>query len=257
MPSEWPPVTRPAYGRPPTGAGDQPSHTAEITVSSLNLHAGLDIDGVPFDVAAACGELAGDFIALQEAWHVDDRSDPLVRVAASRGARLLRADLLSAPDPRGVGIDADGVPGAWGLAVLTTLPVLDYAVADLGQARGDLMIRAAQIVTVEMAGGQALRIANTHLTHRLTSPVQLMRLVLLLARDPVPTVIVGDLNMPAPMTALAANYSPGVAGKTFPSNRPFIQLDHLLARDVRIRCGAVLPPLGSDHLPISARLRLR
>ncbi len=85
----------------------------------------------------------------------------------------------------------------------------------------------------------------------------MLRLVRHLATDDIPTVIVGDLNMPAPLTGLAAGYAPAVSGRTFPAHRPLLQLDHILTSRRVARCGGeVLPPAGSDHLGVRARLRL-
>ena len=87
--------------------------------------------------------------------------------------------------------------------------------------------------------------------------MQLVRLTRLLAASTVPTVIAGDLNMPGPVTGLAVGYTPAVNGRTFPAESPLLQLDHILtSRGVRARDGQVLPPAGSDHLPIRARLRV-
>jgi len=111
---------------------------------------------------------------------------------------------------------------------------------------------------VDIPGGGSLRVANTHLTHLIASPVQLVRLVRYLAAADVPTVITGDLNMPLPLTGVAAGYAPAVIGRTYSAARPVVQLDHILADRRVIRCGGeVLPPAGSDHLPVRARVRLR
>jgi endonuclease/exonuclease/phosphatase family metal-dependent hydrolase len=87
------------------------------------------------------------------------------------------------------------------------------------------------------------------------SPVQLVRLVRRLVTDDVPTVIAGDLNMPMAFTGLAAGYAPAVFGRTYPAHCPLVQLDHVLASRRVARCGGeVLPPAGSDHLPVRAAL---
>jgi endonuclease/exonuclease/phosphatase family metal-dependent hydrolase len=101
-------------------------------------------------------------------------------------------------------------------------------------------------------------VVNTHLTHRFSSPVQLALLVRRLATgSAVPTVIVGDLNMPRPATVAARGYRPVVRGRTFPADRPLVQLDHMLLRGSVTALGAeVAEPLGSDHLPIRAQLSL-
>ena len=188
-------------------------------LASLNTHGGRGADGRPYDLEAACRQLKADIIVLQEVWR----------------AR-----------------------GRWGLAMLTTAPVLGFDVTDLGRIPGDLVPREAQLVTIGLPRRGSLRIVNTHLTYRLLSPVQLLRLVRRLAVDDLPTVIARDLNMPLPVTGLAAGYAPAVSGRTYPAHRPLLQLDHILASRRVARCGGeVLPPVGSDHLPVRARLRLK
>jgi endonuclease/exonuclease/phosphatase family metal-dependent hydrolase len=230
---------------------------AEMILASLNTHCGRGADGRPYDLEAACRQLKADIIVLQEVWRARGGPDPVADIAAALGVELLRADLMDDTDLRSFGISDETARGLWGLATLTTVPVTGYEVVDLGSIAGDRAPRAAQLITMELPGGGPLRIVNTHLTYRLLSPVQLLRLVRRLATDDIPTVIAGDLNMPAPLTGLAAGYAPAVSGRTFPAHRPLLQLDHILASRRVARCGGeVLPPAGSDHLPVRARLRL-
>ena len=229
----------------------------EVILASLNTHGGRGADGRPYDLEAACRQFKADIIVLQEVWRPHGGPDLVADIAAALGTELLRADLLDDTDLRSVGIADETARGRWGLATLTTLPVTGYEVLDLGRIAGDATPRAAQLITMELPGRGPLRIANTHMTYRLLSPVQLLRLVRHLAADDIPTVIAGDLNMPAPLTGLAAGYAPAVNGRTFPAHRPLLQLDHILAsRRVARRGGEVLAPAGSDHLPVRARLRL-
>ena len=233
------------------------SSDQEVTIASLNTHGGRGADGRPYDLETACRQLKADIIVLQEVGSPHGGPDPVADIAAALGTELLRADLVDDADLRSFGISGETARGRWGLATLTTVPVTGYEVADLGRIAGDPTPRAAQLITMELPSRGPLRIANTHLTHRLLSPVQLLRLVRRLAADDIPTVIVGDLNMPAPLTGLAAGYAPAVSGRTFPAHRPLLQLDHILtSRQVARRGGEVLPRAGSDHLPVRARLRL-
>jgi endonuclease/exonuclease/phosphatase family metal-dependent hydrolase len=141
------------------------------------------------------------------------------------------------------------------MAVLTTLPVARYEVVALGQMPGDATPRSAQIIRLTLPGGGPLRMACTHLTHRMVSPLQLGRLMGHLAGDRAPTVIVGDLNMPRQVARLAPGYTAVVRGRTWPAELPVVQIDHVLAGPgIGILGGAVLPPGGSDHLPIRARI---
>ena len=230
----------------------------ETILASLNTHGGRGADGRPYDLEAACRQFKADIIVLQEVWRPHSGPDPVADIAAALGAEMLRENLVDDTSLRSFGIADEPGRGQWGLATLTTVPVTGYEVVDLGRIAGDATPRAAQLVTVELPGRGPLRIANTHLTYRLLSPVQLLRLVRRLDAGDIPTVIAGDLNMPAPLTGLAAGYAQAVSGRTFPAHRPLLQLDHILASRQVARCGGeVLPPAGSDHLPVRARLRLR
>ena len=234
------------------------SSDQEVILASLNTHGGRGADGRPYDLEAACRQFKADIIVLQEVWRPRSGPDSVADIAAALGTEMLGADLVDDTSLRSFGIADEPGRGRWGLATLTTVPVTGYDVVDLGRIAGDATPRAAQLVTVELPGCGPLRIANTHLTYRLLSPVQLLRLVRRLDADDIPTVIAGDLNMPAPLTGLAAGYAPAVSGRTFPAHRPLLQLDHILASRQVARCGGeVLPPAGSDHLPVRARLRLR
>jgi endonuclease/exonuclease/phosphatase family metal-dependent hydrolase len=236
------------------------NHDEPITLASLNLHGGMTARGDPFDVAEACHRLKADVITLQEAWRPDAQPDLVTTVAAELGAQVRHRGLARNTNRALLGVGTDTGSGTWGLAVLSQLPVTGYQEIELGRAPGDRISRAAQVVTLSTPGGTALRVVNTHLTHRFTSPVQLMlltrRLAAGLAGGPeVATVIVGDLNMPRPGTLAAPRYRATVRGRTYPAGRPWIQLDHLLVcGPVRVSGAEVGDPVGSDHLPIRAEL---
>jgi endonuclease/exonuclease/phosphatase family metal-dependent hydrolase len=232
------------------------NHDEPITLASLNLHGGMTARGEPFDVAGACHRLKADVITLQEAWRPDAQPDLVTTVAAELGAQVRHRGLARNTNRALLGVGTDTGSGTWGLAVLSQLPVTGYQEIELGRAPGDRISRAAQVVTLSTPGGAALRVVNTHLTHRFTSPVQLMLLTRRLAGGPeVATIIVGDLNMPRPGTLAAPRYRATVRGRTYPAGRPWIQLDHLLVcGPVRVSGAEVADPVGSDHLPIRAEL---
>ncbi len=228
-----------------------------ITLASLNLHGGVTSQGEPFDVAEACHRLKADVITLQEAWRPEEEPDVVTTVAAALGAEVRHRGLARSTSRARLGVGTDQGAGTWGLAALSMLPVIGYQEIELGRAPGDRIGRAAQVLTLATPGGAALRVVNTHLTHRYSSPVQLALLVRRLAGTSLPTVLAGVLNMPRPATLVARGYRSVVRGRSFPAGRPLIQLDHMLL------CGAVsasetqvLEPVGSDHLPIRARLSL-
>ena len=235
------------------------NHDEPITLASLNLHGGLTARGVPFDVAEACHRLKADVITLQEAWRPAAQPDEVTAVAAALGAQVRHRGLARNTNRARLGVGTDTGSGSWGLAVLSLLPITGYQEIELGHAPGDRISRAAQVITLTMPGGAALRVVNTHLTHRFTSPVQLALLTRRLVAGPqLPTVIVGDLNMPRVLTRAAAGYRATVRGRTYPAGRPWIQLDQLLIRGpVRVSGAEVADPVGSDHLPIRAQLSVR
>jgi endonuclease/exonuclease/phosphatase family metal-dependent hydrolase len=229
----------------------------ELIIASLNTHGGRGADGRPYDLEAACRGLKADVIALQEVWHPRSEPGRIDEIAAALGAEAIHAYLHADTDLRSMSISGETGRGRWGITLLSTVPVVHSELADLGRTPGDVTPRVAQLVTLQTPGGGRIRIANTHLTYLLASPVQLIRLLRHLATGRVPTVITGDLNMPLPVTGLAAGYAPAVTGRTYPAHRPLLQLDHILASRGLARCGGeVLPPAGSDHLPVRARLRL-
>jgi endonuclease/exonuclease/phosphatase family metal-dependent hydrolase len=228
-----------------------------MILASMNLHGGRRADGTPFDVITACRQLEADIIVLQEAWWPAGQPDAAAEAAQALGARVIRAELRTGTDLHTLRIAPDDRHGRMGLAVITALPVTGYEVTDLGRTPGDLVSRAAQLVTVTTPTRASLRVVNTHLTNLLLSPVQLVRLTRRLAAETVPTVIAGDLNMPGPVSGLAVGYSPAVRGPTYPAHRPLLQLDQMLtSHAVRAEKGEVLSPAGSDHLPIRACLRV-
>ena len=234
---------------------------AALTIGSLNLHCGLSAAGWPFDVPAALASLDADVVAVQEAWWAagGTDTDDVAAAADKLGAELIRVPLADATSLGDLGIAPNPDRGSWGIAVLSRLPVTSREAIDLGQAPGDSNSRWALICTIEAPGGWPLRLVCTHLTHRFTSPVQLYRLTQHLARgdDHLPTVIVGDLNMPRLATWIAAGYAPTVRGRTYPADRPVIQLDHVLVTpQLAVDGAAVCRPVGSDHLPVRARVRL-
>ena len=181
----------------------------------------------------------------------------MAAAAKALGAQLFRVPLLSAAAWSALGIPGESGPGSLAMAVLSRLPVTGYEVADLGQMRGDVVRRSAQILCLELPDRFVLRLAGTHLTHRLASPLQLQRLIRRLNAEPRPTVIAGDLNMPSLFARTARGYSPAVHGRTWPAQLPVVQLDHILTSSgIEQVSGGVLTAAGSDHLPVRAEIRL-
>jgi endonuclease/exonuclease/phosphatase family metal-dependent hydrolase len=235
---------------------------SEVTLASMNLHCGIDPAGKPYDVEAVVAGLDAQLIALQEVWRPESGSDPVAAAARALGAEVYRLDLSPLTRLTSLSIPADIGPGRSGLTVLSALPVTGYETISFDRVRGDAVARRAQILTIKLPAGRELRLAATHLTHRGLSPVQLWQLIrrldaARLGGTAIPTVIAGDLNMPRQVARLAPGYVPAVRGRTWPAELPVAQIDHMLvSRDIEPADGTVMPPAGSDHRAIRARLRL-
>src|SRR6266576_690254 len=118
--------------------------STETILASLNTHGGRGADGRPYDLEAACRQLKADIIVLQEVWRPRGEPNPVGEIAVALGAKPLWTDLIRDVDLDSVGIADEPARGRWGLATLTTAPVLGFEVTDLGRIPGDLTPRAAQ-----------------------------------------------------------------------------------------------------------------
>jgi endonuclease/exonuclease/phosphatase family metal-dependent hydrolase len=240
------------------GGGSTGSSTASryaltidaLTVASFNMHGGLDAQGEPYDVPTAIGGLDAAVICLQEDRGPAGAADPVAAVGRALGVSMHRAQ-LGTPESRSQADSADRLC----ISILTALPVLSYEVIALGSGPGDSLPRVAQVVLLQLPAGRLLRLVNCHLTFSVASPLQLRRLWRPLRCDPVPTVIAGDLNMPALVARRFGGLTELVRGPTFPAHQPVLQLDHVLVSGgIQAGPGTVLPAAGSDHLPVRAQL---
>ncbi len=148
--------------------------------------------------------------------------------------------------------------GAWGVALLSRLPVVRSEALDLGRLRRDPSHRGVLLAEVGVSG-RRLTVLGTHFSH-LThgSLVQLSRLRAVLPPREVPAVLAGDMNLwGPPLSAMLPGWRRAVRGRTWPAWRPMAQIDHILVNPpVHVERGEVLGPGGSDHLPVRARLSI-
>lgn len=233
----------------------------QFTIASLNARWGLDVTDRPFGLAEAVAGFGTDVVAVQEVFEPDGAPHPLDTVARAGGYRRLGAALspsFVAPRPE-ITRDPDLATGTWGIALLSRLPVLDVDLVDLGRAidRWDVADRLAILARLDV-DGEPVTVAAVHLSFAL--PNALAQLRTLHARLPRAerTVVVGDCNLWGPVAATAlGGRRRAVRGRTWPAHRPHSQLDHVLLGDgLRATSGEVLPPVGSDHLPIRATIRV-
>lgn len=232
-----------------------------FSITSFNARWGLDVDDRPFGLAATVASFDTDIIAVQEVFAPEDGPHPLAEVAESGGHRLITAALSPSfldPKPE-ITNDAGIATGDWGIALLTRLPTDDVRIVDLGRFldRWDVAHRLAIVATVTV-GTAAVTIAAVHLSFALPNAVAQLRTLRRHLPDRPRSVVVGDCNLWGPVAAAAlGRRRRAVRGRTWPAHRPHSQLDHiLLSPGLRAERGRVLAPAGSDHLPISAVIRL-
>ena len=265
------------HRRPPTA----------LTLATFNVHLGVDGWGRPYDVVGACRSLDADLLVVQESWAPDDgRPSTAATVAdrlglevvaevglahgrlfapvASAGARwgprvgqLRKAFRLDGERWGGSGRDdRPSVHGAWGLALLSRLPVRDVAVHPLGRLRRDAAHRVVVEGTVALDGGD-LAVCGTHMSHITHgSHTQYRRLAAVLPARTEAAVLAGDMNLWGPtVSSYLRGWRRAVVGQTWPAPRPHSQLDHVLTTPpvtvVEARIGTFA---GSDHRPVVVQL---
>ncbi len=240
---------------------------ADLTVASYNVHWGRGPRGLgypPFDVVGACRSLDADVLVLQESWRPPNGLADHERVAADLGMEvavevsLAHSDLEPYPHVRPRSNDGDGA-GSWSVALLSRLPISATRIGRLPDLRLDAVHRALLVADV-IVGDTVLTVLGTHMAHLHTGVALHTRALRRALPEPHhPAVLVGDLNMWGWCIDLMAprGWRRTVKGKTYPAFRPHSQIDHLLVTPpVEVVSAEVLPDLGSDHLPIRARLRL-
>lgn len=240
----------------------------ELTIASYNIHWGRGphrFGNAPFDVVAACRRLDADVLVLQESWAPDDDLSDHHRVADALGM-VVACDVSLAraviePQPRVVRRERTGGAGGtggWHLVALSRVPVRSTSVEPLPHLWFDHSDRAVLALEVEV-DGSSLPVRGTHLPH-LEYGAHLSTRGLRRALPPTdgPAAFIGDMNMWGWTIdrMVPQGWRRAVRGKTWPSHRPHSQIDHLLITpSVQVVWGEVGPDLGSDHLPIRARLR--
>ncbi len=240
----------------------------EATVASFNVHWGHGphrVGSPRFDLATACGDLDADILILQESWAPDGEPSDHQRVADLLGMAIAcDIDLARAvvdPEPRVMApSSSDRVvgTGGWHLVALSRLPVRAARVEPLPHLWFDHSDRAVLAFEVD-AGGTPLQVRGTHLPHlEYGAHLSTRGLRRTLPPTNVPAVFAGDMNRWGWTIdrMVPRGWRRVVRGKTWPSHRPHSQIDHVLVTPmVDVVSSSVGPDLGSDHLPVRARLR--
>lgn len=233
-----------------------------MRLASFNASHGRALDGAapaPGALAGACASLGADVLCLQEIDRGQSRSggvDQTAEVAEAMGAAAWRfvPALMGEPGGRwraagdaddAYDADAPGGEGGYGVGLVSRLPVTAWHVLRLPAARTRSPVfvpgrRAVILLDDEPRVGLAaeldgpmgpLVVATTHLSFVPGwNAVQLRRLTRWLTGLGRPTVLLGDLNLPGALPRWASGWPALARLRTFPADKPSMQLDHALGR---------------------------
>ena len=166
----------------------------------------------------------------------------------------------------------------YGVGLVSRLPVLEWRTTRFDPAPWSLPLlvpaeprprfvrvadepRAAIAAVIEGPHGP-VTVATAHLSFVPGYNVrQLRALRIWLAGLPRPLVLLGDFNLPGRIPARVTRWTPLVRGATYPSMRPRVQLDHVLADGLSAGVTATARPAVhllpvSDHAAVSVDLDL-
>jgi endonuclease/exonuclease/phosphatase family metal-dependent hydrolase len=149
--------------------------------------------------------------------------------------------------------------GEIGTAILCRLPVTGVRAAPLELLPRDHAARSVLLQTVHV-GAVAAEVAGTHMAHLSQGSLRHFAAVrALLGEDSGrPHLLLGDLNLWGTVVErVLPGWRRAVRGRSWPAPLPVAQPDHVLVRGpLTVVEGRVLPPVGSDHRPVRAVVRL-
>jgi endonuclease/exonuclease/phosphatase family metal-dependent hydrolase len=249
-----------------------------VRLATFNVLHGRALDGSPAPadlLAEACSSLEADVLGLQEVDRGQPRSggvDQTAAVAQAMGAAAWRFEPALVGEPGGrwrTAVDGDGetdgagaAAPAYGVGLVSRLEVRSWHVVRLPPARGRspvyvpgrrafiLLPDEPRAAVAAVVGGPRgpLVVATCHLSFVPGwNAVQLRRLSAALAGLDHPCVLLGDMNLPGRLPAWVSGWRRLAQVRTFPADRPRLQIDHALGR------GELPPVAGADarHLPLS------
>jgi len=224
----------------------------------------------------AAVELGADVLCLQEIDRGQTRSggvDQTAAVAEAIGAKWWRFEpaIVGEPgakwraacpddDPAsneagyGVGLVSMHPVDSWSVVRLAAAPVRAPVAVPGGRGRFIMLRDEPRVALVARLGGPfaSTEVASTHLSFVPGWNGRQLWLLLATLADSANAVVAGDLNLPgAAVRAIAgaAGWRSLVRASTYPTDRPRLQIDHVLGRgQVRVRRGFASPKLDlSDH----------
>ncbi len=227
-----------------------------LTAASYNIRkaVGADLRRRPDRILRVIDEIAPDIVVLQEA----DRR-------FGRRHTALPAELLEAHGLTAVPLSRRAESIGWhGNAILVRgrVRILDAEPLDLPA----LEPRGAVVAELEVDGCR-VRVVGMHLDLSGLWRRRQARAILahIARRDPMPTLLMGDLNEWRPAGGCIADFGAGhhrvVCGLSFPARRPMAALDRIfVSRQIDVEEAGVhrsaTAAVASDHLPLWVRLRL-
>lgn len=247
-----------------------PAATGTVRLATANLLHGMQLrtgQADPARLREAAAGIDADVIALQEVDVEQFRSGGVDQVAVVADAaglahRTFRATVLGTPGGRWVPAGTAESGARYGIGLASRWPLTGVTSLDLGWARAGLPLLLPNgrptLVTDEPRAAVAARIhtplgpLTVACAHVSFVPgwnlLQLRRLTRWLESLPGPRVLLADLNMPLLLTRTARGWRSLAAVATYPSPRPRVQFDHVLA-------SGELPGLVSDvrvhRMPVS------
>jgi endonuclease/exonuclease/phosphatase family metal-dependent hydrolase len=272
------PYPNPAPGSPHDWA--RRGYVVVVRLATFNILSGRSPrdDRVDEDrFRSAIQRLDADLLGLQEVDRNQPRSqhaDLTALAAEAMGAphHLFVAALAGTPGATWSAATGEEQPdsAAYGIAFLSRYDVLGWQVVRLPGApvrvphrfHGRLLPewvrdepRVAVVAEVDGPHGR-LDVVTTHLSFlRPWNGRQLRRLMASLPPRPHPMVLMGDLNMGPRAASRLTSMRPLATGPTFPAAAPREQIDHILARGLRVPGrGHVLELPVSDHRALVADL---
>jgi endonuclease/exonuclease/phosphatase family metal-dependent hydrolase len=246
-------------------SASEPDLDHDFEVAAFNAHWGIGrygrAAGVRFDVARVVRDIGADLVVVPEAWRdpdgvsvLDGLEDDGYRIETLEYMRLeLRPPRKRRPW---------SVPrvGSWELGICSRFPVVGRRLIPMGGVwRDPPGPRFALSLTVTIAG-VPVEVTGLHTSSKFWRLAPMQHLLTL--RRGLDggglQILAGDFNFwGPPVAAVMRGWDRPVRGRTFPSERPHSQIDHVLVRGgIESLGGEVLAETPSDHRPIRARLRL-
>ena len=247
------------------------SRTSEIPlrVASYNIQAGGDDLG---RIVSAIRDLNADVVGLQEVdVHWLERSRFADQATALGTA--LRMHVRFAPIYRIPNANPSLPVREFGVAILSRLPVVEFENDSLTrlstqQANATPALMPGLANAVLDVQGRHVRVLVTHLDYRADPAVRSRQVAEMLRHadgDPLPAILLGDLNAPPDAPELqplftrfrdAWTASLG-SGFTYPALSPVKRIDYVLVSpDFRVVDATVAPTTAADHRPVVATLLL-